>query len=231
MRFIFWFLGIFIGAFLLVGFIRPDWLPIQTTLEKSQFSLFSSDKNDHCEEYQSSLWKLNDRVRDYLEPSYLNGIGVLKSTREVQHKLDSGQLIQVYPNDLFQLDTFRYSYACLTPGALELLNDIGIRFQEKLTHTDLKETKLLVTSMLRTENTVKRLRKKNRNAIRHSAHLHGTTFDITYAQFVSQKELSEGERDYLKEILAQVLLELRTEDRCWVTYEVWQTCFHIVHRC
>lgn len=231
MRLAAWFIGSMLGASTLVGFIRPDWLPFTAVTTMERFTHFSETESEKCRAYESYAWKLNDRVRDYLEPSYLNGVRPLRSTQEVQQQLDSGALLQVYPNDLFALDTFRHSYACLTPGALELLNDIGLRFHEKLQHTHLKGTKLLVTSMLRTENSIKRLRKRNRNAIRHSAHLHGTTFDITYRQFMPLQRRSEADLEYLKEMLAEVLFELRAEERCWVTYEVWQTCFHIVHRC
>jgi hypothetical protein len=84
--------------------------------------------------------------------------------------------------------------------------------------------------MLRTTNSIKRLRKWNRNAIKNSAHLHGTTFDISYRTFVSGKALSYAEVLYLEDVLGKVIFDLRREQKCFATYETWQTCFHVVCR-
>ena len=62
------------------------------------------------------------------------------------------------------------------------------------------------------------------------AHLHGTTFDLSYATYDFKRPVTPEEADYLKEILAVTLFELRREKKCWVTYEIFQTCFHIVAR-
>jgi hypothetical protein len=83
---------------------------------------------------------------------------------------------------------------------------------------------------LRTVSSITRLRKKNGNAIKFSSHLHGTSFDISYDEFHNPKRLSAAEFDYLKEILAQSIFELRNEGKCWATHEKWQTCFHVVSK-
>jgi len=184
-----------------------------------------------CEEYTTHSWRMNDSVHQYLEHSYLNGIGtVLNFARDIQPMTDSGKLVLVENNHFYTIDTLYYSYPFLTPSAALLLDDIGTLFQSRLRHTELKNTRFVVTSLLRTAHSVSRLRRKNRNAIRRSAHLHGTTFDITYAEFENERELSLSEKEYLKEMLAQSLFELREQKRCWVTYEMWQTCFHVVSR-
>lgn len=169
-------------------------------------------------------------MHHYLEQSYLSGIGVLKFYREIQPKLDSGKLMLVENNDFYVTDTMRYSYPFLTPQGIDLLKEIGIKFKNKVKNTDLKQTRFVVTSMFRTVSSVSRLRRHNRNAIRHSAHLHGTTFDISYQEFDNPRVLTEGERAYLKEMLAQSIYELREQQKCWATYEMWQTCFHVVSR-
>jgi uncharacterized protein YcbK (DUF882 family) len=110
------------------------------------------------------------------------------------------------------------------------LNEIGEKFHQKLKNTHLKKTKFIVTSLLRTVSSISRLRKRNRNAIKYSSHLHGTSFDISYDEFDNPKKLSNAEFEYLKEILAQSIFELRNEEKCWATHEKWQTCFHVVSR-
>lgn len=183
-----------------------------------------------CRDFVTHAWQLNDSVRHYLEHSYLTGIGALKYYREIQPKLDSGLLVLVENNEFYVTDTMRYSYPFLTPGGISLLSEIGTKFKAKLKNTDLKDTRFVVTSMFRTVSSVSRLRRHNRNAIRSSAHLHGTTFDISYEEFVNPRVLDADEKAYLKEILAQCIFELRAARKCWATYEIWQTCFHVVSR-
>ncbi len=189
-----------------------------------------SRKVKKCREFITHAWQLNDSVRHYLEHSYLNGIGVLKYYREIQPQLDSGKLVLIENNQFYITDTMRYSFPFLTPKGESLLEKIGEKFQAKLKNTDLKETRFVVTSMFRTVSSVSRLRRHNRNAIRYSAHLHGTTFDISYEEFDNPRVLTADERTYLKEMLAQSIFELREAKQCWATYELWQTCFHVVSR-
>lgn len=197
----------------------------------SQATGTKTEHEHQCEEYVTHAWQLNDSVHQYLEHSYLNGIGgTLKYAREIQAKVDSGKLVQIANNHLYILDTFYYSYPFLTPKAVNLLEEIGTKFQEKIKNTDLRETRFVISSVFRTVSSVSRLRRRNRNAIRHSAHLHGTTFDISYDEFDHSKTLSVPEMEYLKEMLAQSIFELRAEQKCWATYEMWQTCFHVVSR-
>ena len=213
-------------------FVRPRLIPNTYAAMLEEHPEVRAPRQElMCEEFITHAWRMNDSVHEYLEHSYLHGIGgVLKFAREIQPKADSGKLVVVENSGLYILDTMRYSYPFLTPSAVSLLDEIAVAFQAKLKHTELKNTRLVVTSMLRTVSSVTRLRRRNRNAIRHSAHLHGTTFDITYGEFDSPKELTLSEKEYLKEMLARTLFELRAKDRCWVTYEMWQTCFHIVTR-
>ena len=185
----------------------------------------------YCQEYEYFSWQLNDSVHHYLENSYLNGIKkILKHPNEISAFVAVGSLMPIKNNSLYIIDTLKYSYPFLIPEAKELLSEISKLFQQKLVNTNLKGTRLVVTSVLRTTATIKRLRRRNRNAIRHSAHLHGTTFDITYNSFIHAKKLSMAENESLRDVLAKTLFELRHKKKCWVTYERYQTCFHIVNR-
>lgn len=218
---------------LVVHFFHPRLIPsaYAAMLPKNNRTEVKTSKIKSCEEFTTHAWQLNDSVHQYLEHSYLNGMGgFLKFAREIQPKIDSGKLVLIENNQFYMLDTLHYSYPFLTPKGANLLAEIGTKFQTKLKNTHLKNTRFVVTSMLRTVSSVSRLRRRNRNAIRRSAHLHGTTFDITYEKFDNPQLLSAAENYYLKEMLAQSIFELREEKKCWATYEMWQTCFHIVSR-
>ena len=184
-----------------------------------------------CFHSHSYFNKLNDSVHHYLEESYLKGIKrTIKRSFEIPNFVKTGALVPLKDNEVYLVDTLEYSYAFLTPRASSLLFDIGKRFQRKIKNTNLKGAKLIVTSALRTVNKINSLRKVNKNAVKYSAHLHGTTFDVTYSNFFHKRKLTNAEVNGLGEILSKTLFELRLRKKCWVTFERFQTCFHIVSR-
>ena len=68
--------------------------------------------------------------------------------------------------------------------------------------------------------------KVNGNAVSNSAHCRATTFDITYRRY---KYVNGKQADalQLKNLLGEVMQELRAKGRCFVRYETQQTCLHI----
>ena len=184
-----------------------------------------------CYEDTCYVKHLNDNVLTYLEESYLNGTQTfLKSTRDIRKLYRKGELVYIENSDYYFVDTMYYSYSFLVPKAKNLLDTIGERFHRKLENTGLECTRFTLTSMLRTTSSIKRLRRWNRNSIKNSAHLHGTTFDVSYRSFISSKELSPAEILYLGDVLGKVIYDLRREQKCYATYETWQTCYHVVCR-
>ena len=81
--------------------------------------------------------------------------------------------------------------------------------------------------MLRTPRLVKRLRRRNRNAVDTSAHLYGTTFDISYAKFICDSTRVPRTQEDMKNLLGEVVYAMREQGRCYVKYERKQGCFHI----
>lgn len=186
---------------------------------------------DKCDEFTFIAPTLNDQYRDYIWNSAYQKFGEpLKNSRQIKTHFQKGNLRLIVSNQYYVIDTLYYSYAFLTADAKVLLDHIGQQFQEKLINTKLKNTKIHVTSLLRTMNSVKRLRKRNHNSLRISSHLHGTTFDLDYENFDTSDSLNRENLFYLKETLAETLGNLRKQKRCYVTYEVRQTCFHVVCR-
>lgn len=213
-------------------FSAPDWSQLQLTRAYNYLTnkkFIKSKPLYTCLEEQTHAWQMMDSTEQYLEQSFEKGIGKnIRFQRDIQPYLENGKLVGIEPTTTYSLDTMWYSYCVAVPETKQFLDTLGSRFQKKLTNTNLAHTKLLVTSLFRTESSVKRLLTFNRNAIKNSAHLHGTTFDVSYVTYDFNRELSGFEVDYLKEILALTLFELRCEKKCWVTYEIFQTCFHVV---
>ena len=128
------------------------------------------------------------------------------------------------------LDTLIFSRPYLVPEAAATLREIGHRFRDTIAARGGGDYRIKVTSVLRTPQTVRRLRRRNRNAIDSSVHQLGTTFDISYASFVASSPAPARSVDDLKGILAEVLKAMREENKIWVHYEVGQPCFHITAR-
>ena len=129
------------------------------------------------------------------------------------------------------VDDLTHSYPFLVPEAASLLSEIGRRFNDTLAARGGGDYRVKVTSVLRTAESVKRLRRRNVNATDSSAHQFGTTFDISYAKFIcdSAGTIPRRQED-LKNLLGEILLGLRDSGLCWVKYERKQGCFHITAR-
>lgn len=133
--------------------------------------------------------------------------------------------------ELYKTDTLKYSIPYLVNDASSLLIDICSNFRDSLISKKITIYKPIITSVTRTDEDVKVLTKRNRNATEDSAHRYGTTFDISWRRF--QKVNTTGEdisTDKLKLVLGQVLHDLRQRDRCYIKHERKQACFHITVR-
>lgn len=166
---------------------------------------------------------LNDAHIAYARKIGLKPIG---RTRDIMAQ--TRPVVEVKTCDDYVVDRLKHSYAFLVPEAATLLADIGSAFNAKLAERNAGHYRIIATSLLRTSESVGRLKRGNANSTENSAHLYGSTFDISYVRFHEEslniKKHSDGE---LKLILAEVLKELRQQGRCLVKYERKQGCFHI----
>ena len=144
------------------------------------------------------------------------------------------ELVYVAANPYFHVDRLRESIPYLVPRASILLQDIGRTFYDSLYVKGVPLHKIIVTSVLRSEEDVARLRKHNINASENSCHRFGTTFDICYNRYMTVQTEKEPRRqvqnDTLKWVLSEVLRDMRESGRCHIKYEVKQGCFHITTR-
>lgn len=137
-------------------------------------------------------------------------------------------IVEIATTDHYHLEPLTHSLPFLVPEAEKLLDDIGNEFTaqaKKLTGKD--GYKVIVTSVLRTPQTVKSLMRVNKNAVENSTHMYGTTFDLAYNNFIVPDTAAGIGGDKLKMILAEVLSKKRDEGRCYVKYELKSPCFHI----
>lgn len=142
----------------------------------------------------------------------------------------SHELVHIKSCPEFYLDHLTHSYPYLVPAAAELLTDIGRAFNDSLAARGGGNYRIKVTSVLRTPQTVKRLRRVNVNASSESTHSYGTTFDISYSKFAYDGGGIPRDFEDLKNLLACVLKSMRADGRCYVKFEAKQSCFHITAR-
>lgn len=171
----------------------------------------------------------NDSNHVHLEAARALGINPVTDDRDILRL--RRPLERVRSCREFYLDSLTHSFPYLVPEAAVLLHDIGQAFNDSLAARGGGNYRIKVTSVLRTPVTVKRLRRVNRNATSESTHVYGTTFDISYSKFICDS-LGAPARTFedLKNLLAEVLLDMKRAGRCYVKYEYKQSCFHITTR-
>ena len=170
--------------------------------------------------YKRSFGDLNEK---HLNVAQAIGIRVLSSREEAEKMRE--QLQPITTNELYAVDSLTHSIPYLIPGAASLLDTIGHNFLDSLTAKGLNPNKIIVTSVLRTQDDVKP----------NSAHFYGTTFDVSWKRFQKIEDedgrpLQDVSADTLKLVLSEVLRDLRKADKCYIKYELKQGCFHITTR-
>ena len=145
------------------------------------------------------------------------------------------EFVYIGASPFYDIEHLSHSIPYLVPRAARLLDEIGRAFLDSLASKGIPFHKMVATSVLRTEEDVKRLRRHNGNASEQSCHRYATTFDISYNVFhrVQDPDLPPQPETWavtLKSVLAEVLADQRRLGTCWVKYEYRQSCFHITCR-
>ena len=177
----------------------------------------------------------NDQNGVQLNAAAKFGIKQPLKNRDAADDVKDG-LVRIRSNSHYSIAKLTHSIPYLTDGAAELLDMIGKNFLDSLESKGLNPNKIIVTSVLRTLEDIKKLQKSgNPNAVKNSAHCYATTFDIAYAYYDKTwfkyfRFCESVEPETLKKVLGEVLRDLRRQKKCYVKYEVKQRCFHITTR-
>ena len=161
------------------------------------------------------------------------GVRPVRNRRQAEER--KSELVFVGCNPFYDIDpAMRSSIPYLVPRASTLLHDIGRNFLDSLYVKGVPLHKIIVSSVLRTEDDVARLLQRNGNASEQSCHRFATTFDIAYNRYTTVAPPGEERRavqnDTLKWVLSEVLRDMRHEGRCYIKHEIKQGCFHITVR-
>lgn len=195
-------------------------------------SILETSVSDRKQRFTGNYNKeFNDLQDLHMAAAQSNGVEPL-SSRDDTTKLKK-QLVRI-PDELELYKTYdlTHSIPFLVPSAAQLFIDIAHNFRDSLYSKNLPLYKLYLTSVLRSDDDVSRLTKRNINASHNSTHRYGTTFDISWKRYdqVVPDTANQVLPDRLKLVLAQVIFDLKNEGRCYVKHERQQACFHITVR-
>lgn len=191
-----------------------------------------------CKKITAYHWKvgqLNDDNDVHLAFAQKFGVEPFLTNADLESHISTylmmGKLKKIEDCDTYKIKALKHSYPYLVPKAATLLDEVGKRFEAKLAKIYIGPHYMLISSVLRTKESQQGLGVYNRNAATISAHIYGTTFDISYKEFLPQhgQHAHEGycRHDMMRYVLGEALTELSEEGRCKVVIEKKQACFHV----
>lgn len=164
------------------------------------------------------------------------GITPVSNRAEAEALVRRHQLVNISHSPFYHVDELTHSIPYLVPKAQQLLNTISLNFIDSCQVKGLPLHLPIVTSVLRTTDDVSNLQRGNKNATTNSCHCYGTTVDIAYNRFLPLTGTYYPHppllrwNEPMKQVLSEVLDDLRRQGRCYVKYERKQGCFHLTCR-
>lgn len=215
---------VFIGGYKLEGCLSRQGLDLYQLHTEGEIN----HNTDHAEPYRGYAQIFNDINDVQLEAARKNGLKDLIREDDVA---GSRKLKKIESNRYYEVDELTHSMPYLVPKAADLVEDIGRAFQDSLFSRGYNRNhRITVTSALRTRELVRELQKTNVNSTTNSCHCYGTTVDISYITFGTPDVGKVASQEKMRQILMEVMYDLRSAGRCYVKYEKQQTCLHITVR-
>ena len=196
---------------------------------KKEKPIYNPNLKDRRDPYRNYPQIFNDLNDTQLVAAQMNGTSRALTVEELESGLYG--LHHIESNKLYKVDPLIHSAPYLVPKAKDFLDSLGEAFQDSLYNRGYdRRHRFIVTSVYRTENHIKRLRRSgNVNASQNSCHQYGTTIDITYVRFDKPEEHRANDPKLLQ-LLMQTVYDMRKAERCYVKYERKQSCLHITVR-
>jgi hypothetical protein len=197
-------------------------------------SLF--DTSDEVYTGSTRVHRFRDLNEIHLRYARLYGISPIASRKVFEQKVkvltSENRLLKISDSKYYTVNKLSHSHPYLVPRAKKLLDLIGERFRKKLKEHNLDDYQYKITSLIRTQESQRSLSFSNVNAASKSAHLYGTTFDITYKSLSKKSMLGKKTvRDGAAiRLLSETIRELQQERRLLVITERKEACFHITIR-
>ncbi|PZX55650.1 DUF5715 family protein [Algoriphagus chordae] len=152
-----------------------------------------------------------------------NGFGLIDDEEHYNKLIEEKKLVLISQGNGYEVMKLTHSHPYVTPYSKVVLEELGLAFQ---TLTE-DESFFTITSVTRTPEQQKSLRKRNRNATSGiSSHSYGVSFDISYVRFNGKK----GSNWAAKKKLEKILDEFQKADKIVFIKERNQSCYHVTVR-
>lgn len=167
-----------------------------------------------------------DFVKKYGLPKVLDTKKqLLDNEEEYTSKYD---LEKIDDNQYYEVPWLLNSLGYLKSGAKDFLDDLGEGFNKKLEECGLRSYRFSISSVLRTLEDQKKLRKINVNATQNlSSHFYGLTFDLAQTRFFEEGNDKPVYSYRLRNLLLRELIKLQDEGKCYVLLENQTKCIHV----
>lgn len=226
--------------YLLIAFAFLIILTVYLIINNKKNDITAEDKISYAEcdhtKYATAPINVSKTLNDindlHLLHARANGLQAPFATNEdfesaKDSLLNLNILQKLENNDIYKIKRLRHSHPYLIPVAVEMVHEIANRFHKKLEDNEMTKYKFFLTSLLRTEETQRRLSRTNINATNHTAHYYATTIDISYKDFFDSQTGETVQNAKLVSLLTEVLVQMRKECKILAVRERKQACFHI----
>lgn len=144
---------------------------------------------------------------------------------------DSYELEKIEDTETFIVSKLTHSIPWVTSYTKSFLELLGERMEDSFASIEVLPYRYVLTSITRTENDQKRLRKSNLNATQNeSSHFYGVSIDISQTRFAMPESRKSVYSYRLRNLIARELIKLQEEGHCYVVLENREKCFHITVR-
>jgi hypothetical protein len=172
-------------------------------------------------EFSGNLVK--DPYENHLNAAEYNGIGLIQDEDHLIRLINNSVLVEVSAGKGYQVDELTHSVPYMTLHSKKVLEELGRTFEAISKEGDF----FTVSSVTRTIDQQKNLKKRNRNATDgNSSHSYGVSFDISYIRFNGTK----GSNRKAQKNLEAILNHFQKEQKIFVIKERKQACYHVTVR-
>lgn len=159
----------------------------------------------------------------HLYAAEYNGFGLIENESHFKNLIEKENLVLIDQGTGYEVMKLTHSHPYITPYSKIILEELGLAFQ---TITD-NESFFTLTSVTRTPEQQKSLRRRNKNATAGpSSHSFGVSFDISYIRFNGKKRFSRTTQKKLE----TVLNEFQDAGKIFYIKERKQSCYHVTVR-
>ncbi len=215
------------GLITVVGWFAIRQIKTGKSIDDVSVPVLSQAESNHLKKYNNPYHVKVGQTKGLQEPIYSKDDYLLPNGK---YKSIKG-LTLLTDNKYYELPKLTSSLPYLQPDAKRFFDELGRRFAKRLDSMGIRPYRFTISSVLRTMDDQKKLRKNNVNATQNtSSHYYARTADIAQTRFFERGNPEPVYSYRLRNILLRELIEMQNEGKCYVILESATKCIHITVR-